>query len=69
MPLTKEFKKLERRITENYLGNPVPTRFKKEFGKKYNVKDIRPLTIKIAKSRGIQIEKFKKVGKGGDLDE
>ncbi|MEA3414064.1 MAG: hypothetical protein U9Q99_00865 [Nanoarchaeota archaeon] len=64
MPLTKEFKKLEKRIEESYLGRPVPTRFKKEFGKKYNLKDIRPLAIKISKSRGIQIDKFKQMGKG-----
>ena len=57
MPLTSQFKKLQARVEESYLGKPVPTRFKKEFGKKYNIKDILPLSIKISKSRGIQIEK------------
>lgn len=71
MPFTKDFIKLERRIEENYLGRPVPTRFQKEFGKIYNIKEIRPLTFKIAKSRGIQIEKhkLKRSGTGGDLNE
>ena len=58
MPLSKDFIKLEGRIEENYLGRPVPVRFQKEFGKIYNIKDIRPLTFKIAKSRGIQLEKW-----------
>ena len=57
MPLTEQFLKLKSRVEESYLGRPVPTRFKKEFGKKYNQKEIIPLAIKIAKSRGIQIEK------------
>ena len=57
MPFTKDFIKLKGRIEESYLGRPVPTRFQKEFGKKYNMKDILPLTFKISKSRGIQIEK------------
>ena len=56
MPFTKDFTKLKGRIEENYLGRPVPTRFKKEFGLKYNIKDILPLSIKIAKSRGVQID-------------
>lgn len=56
MPLTKQFKKLQLRVEESYLGKPVPTRFQKEFGKKYNTKEILPLSIKIAKSRGIKIE-------------
>lgn len=57
MPFTSQFKKLKARVEESYLGDPVPTRFKKEFGKKYNKKDILPLAIKISKSRGVQIEK------------
>jgi len=57
MPYTKDFKQLFKRIERTYLGKPVPTRFKKEFGKKYNKKEILPLSIKIAKSRRIQIDK------------
>lgn len=67
--LTKDFKRLEKRIEENYLGRPVPVRFQKEFGKIYNLKDIRPKAISLAKNRGIQVEKFKKMEKGGELNE
>jgi len=57
MPYTYDFKQLYKNIERTYLGKPVPTRFKKEFGKKYNKKEILPLSIRIAKSRGIQIDK------------
>lgn len=56
MQLTRKFEKLQASVEEFYLGRPVPTRFKKEFGKIYNIKEILPLSIKISKSRGIQIE-------------
>lgn len=58
MPFTKEFKKLRERVKESYLGKPVQTIYKKDYGKKYNQKDILPLAIRIAKSRGIQKDKF-----------
>ena len=58
MPLTLKFKKLKESVEEFYLGRPVPTRFKKEFGKIYNKNEILPLAIKISKSRGIQIEQW-----------
>lgn len=63
MPLSKDFLKLEKRIEREYFGKPVPTRFKKTYGKIYNKKDIRPLTYAIAKLRGIKIEKYSKTGK------
>ncbi len=56
MPFTRKFEKLKESVKEFYLGRPVPTRFKKEFGKIYNKNEILPLAIKISKSRGIQIE-------------
>ena len=56
MPFTRKFEKLQASVKEFYLGRPVPTRFKKEFGKIYNQNEILPLSIKISKSRGIQIE-------------
>ena len=56
MPETIAFKKLKARVEQSYLGNPVPNRFKKEFGLKYNKKEMLPLAIKIAKSRGVQID-------------
>ena len=57
MPFTRKFEKLQSSVKEFYLGRPVPTRFKKEFGEIYNIKDIPTLTLKISKSRGIQVEK------------
>lgn len=64
MPYTYEFKKLRERINREYLGKPVPTRYVKTYGKKYNQKDMLPLTYAIAKSRGIQIDKIKSWKKG-----
>jgi len=58
MPETKAFKKLKESLKETYLGNTVPRQYRKFYGKIYNKKDIKPLAIKIAKSRGIQIDKW-----------
>lgn len=57
MPKTKNFNKLLENIEGSFLGETVPERFQKEFGKIYNKKDILPLAIKIARSRGIKIDK------------
>lgn len=56
MPTSKQFKKLLENVEETYLGDEVPKQYRKSFGKIYNKKDIKPLAIKIAKSRGIKIE-------------
>ena len=56
MPTTKAFDKLFENVKETYLGDPVPKRFQKDYGKIYNKKDIKPLAIRIAKSRGIKID-------------
>jgi len=69
MTYTYEFKKLRARIEKNYLGKPVPTRFLKTYGKKYNKNDILPLTYAIAKSRGIQIDKIQNWKKEVKKDE
>jgi hypothetical protein len=58
MPYTYDFKKLKARVERDYLGKPVPTIYVKRYGKKYNKKDILPLSYAIAKSRGIQIDKL-----------
>lgn len=60
MPYTYEFKKFQERIKREYLGKPVPTRYLKIYGKKYNQKDILPLSYAIAKSKGIKIHRIKK---------
>ncbi len=65
MPFTKEFKELRERIKREYLGKPVPTRYMKRYGKKYNQKDILPLSYAIAKSRGVKIDISKTV-QGGE---
>jgi len=57
MPVTKTFKKLLESVELTYLGDEVPKEYKKFYGKIYNRKDIKPLAMKIAKSRGIKIEK------------
>ena len=56
MPKTKSFKKLLASVEETYLGDPVPKHFQKDYGKIYNVKDIKPLAIRIAKSKKIKID-------------
>jgi len=56
MPYTKAFAKIFKNVKKTYLGEKVPFRFKKEYGKIYNKKEMLPLAIKIAKSRGIKIE-------------
>jgi len=54
---TKAFNKLFKNVKKQYLGKEVPEPYQKVYGKKYNKKEILPLAIKIAKSRGIPIEK------------
>ena len=56
MPITKDFKKLLERVEGTYLGEPVPKKFQIEYGKIYNKKDIKPLAIRIAMSRGVNID-------------
>lgn len=56
MPTTKDFKKLLENVEETYLGDKVPKKFQKSYGKIYNKKDIKPLAIRIAKSKGVKIE-------------
>lgn len=57
MPKSKDFQKLMENVKETYWGEPVPKRFQKDYGKIYNEKDLEKLGIRIAKSRGIIIEK------------
>ena len=57
MPHTKAFKELFKNVNETYLGKPVPKKYKKLYGKKYDKKEIKAVAFAIAKSRGIKIEK------------
>ena len=56
MPYTKSFKKLLASVEDTYLGDEVPKQYRKRYGKIYNKKDIEPLAITIAKSKGIKID-------------
>jgi len=56
MPFTQNFKKLLGSVEETYLGDVVPKKYRKKYGKIYNKKDIKPLTFAIAKSKGIKID-------------
>jgi len=57
MPYTDAFTKLFKNVKKTYLGKDVDFKYKKEYGKIYNKKEILPLAMKIAKSRGIPIDK------------
>ena len=56
MPTTKAFDEILKSVKKTYLGKQVPEKYKKEYGKIYNKKEILPLALKIAKSRGIPVE-------------
>jgi len=60
MSRTKAFEAIFEGVKETYLGEDVPTLYQKRFGKIYNVKDIEPLAMRIARSRGIRIDTDKK---------
>ena len=57
MPFTKDFKKLLGSLEEEYLGEPVPKKFQKRYGKRYDNKDIKSLGFAVAKSKKIKIHK------------
>lgn len=59
MPRTKAFKKLMNNVKETYWGEEVPKKYRKDYGKIYNKKDLEKLGIRIAKSKGIKIDKKK----------
>ena len=44
-------------VNKTYWGEEVPKQYQKEYGKIYNKKDIEKLGIRIAKSKGIKIDK------------
>lgn len=56
MPFTKDFRKLLGSVEETYLGEDVPKKYRKRYGKIYNKKDIQQLAMAIAKSKGIKID-------------
>lgn len=57
MPYTKDFRKLLKNVGDTYLREDVPKQYKRDYGKIYNKKDIEVLAIRIAKAKGIKIDK------------
>lgn len=57
MPKTKAFEEIFKNVKKTYFGEEVPKKYRKDYGKIYNKKDLEPLAIRIARSRGIKIEK------------
>lgn len=58
MPKTKEFHKIERSLSLEYLGKKVPTKYQDRYGKVYDKKDIKSFSYAVAKSRGIKTERY-----------
>ncbi|MBW2965490.1 hypothetical protein KY342_00130 [Candidatus Woesearchaeota archaeon] len=57
MPLTKGFKELLKNLESEYLGKKVDKKYRKQYGKIYDKKDIKSFGYALAKSRGIKIDK------------
>jgi hypothetical protein len=57
MPKSKAFKELMSSVKKTYWGEPVPKKYQKDYGKIYNKNDLEELGIRIAKSKGIKIDK------------
>jgi len=58
MPRTKEFIKLQKAIKAEYLGKPVPKKYQKRYGKRYDLKDVKSLAFAIAKTKKIKIDLY-----------
>lgn len=57
MPYTKAFKELKKSVKETYLGRPVPLKYRKRYGKRYDLSEMKKLSYAIAKAKGIKIDK------------
>lgn len=55
MPRTESFKKLMKNVRREYIGDKVPMKFRKRYGKVYGEKDVKSVAYAIAKSRGVKI--------------
>lgn len=56
MPYTKNFLKLWDSVNDTYLNKPVKLKYQKEYGKKYESKEIKEIAFKIANKLHIKIE-------------
>ena len=57
MPLTKGFKRLLESMEETYVGEPVPKKWRKKYGKTYDKEEVKSFAYAVAKSKGIKIDK------------
>ena len=57
MPLSQEFKKLKASLFSEYLGKPVPSEYQKDYGKRYDKKDVEVFAIKLANKLRIKRDK------------
>ena len=55
MPYTKAFKKLKKSVKETYLGEPVPPKYRKKYGKRYDLSEMSKIAYAIAKAKKIKI--------------
>lgn len=56
MPKSKTFLKLKKKVGNTYLGKPVPKKYQKKYGKRYDSSEIDSLSYAISKSRGVKID-------------
>lgn len=56
MPKSNEFYRLRNTLAQTYLGKPVPKKYRKRYGKKYDLTDINEFTFALAKAKGIEVD-------------
>jgi len=49
MPKTKKFKKLLRVTKKNYIGKPVPEKYRSKYGKTYDEEEAKSIAYAIAR--------------------
>ena len=57
MPFTKQFKDLLKSTKKTYLGKKVPLKFRKKYGKEYDLKETKSIAFAIANKLNIKIDK------------
>lgn len=57
MPLTKEFIKLKKAVKKQYLGKPVPKKYKAKYGAIYDLKEVKSIAYATAHKKGIKIDR------------
>ena len=54
MPKSQAFKDLMKSVKKTYLGKEVPSKYRKDYGKVYDLDEIESVAFAIARSRGIK---------------